>query len=391
MRRESALGLALLAATFVGACDGGREAPYVGVARDSAGVRIVELPPMAPGETVEDLVIDSAWTPASDIQIGDLSDIAVVADRGVLLLDVLALNVTFLSHSGEVLGVIGREGQGPGEFDPQGLGRIVCTDSSVFVPDLFLQRLTEFSLDGEVLGTRAFPLSPVYAVDWRAHPAGGLAFRAFEQFGDQIIRLDGEVLDTLYSSRVSNDFSNLLLAPVTLWDLAETGDVYFGRSDRAAVELHRQGTGELVWRARWPVSDDVLGDGDVGHLEDLVRENILRQSPQISAEALAGNLSLIQYPERLPVLAGILAAPGGDVWVRRARPVREMDREALRVGSAAGFGAQEWDVLDGEGFLRDRVRFPSGFTPRKFHGQWIYGILADEMGVEVPARVRSPR
>jgi len=358
---------------------------------DSAGVRIIDLPPFSPQEQVTQLPIDSSWSPSAGIEIGDLRDMAVVPGRGLLLLDDLAVTVLFLSDAGELLARIGREGRGPGEFDPQGLSRIVATDSSVFVPDLFLQRLTEFSLDGRVLRTRPLPISPVYAVDWRGHPGGGLAFRAFEQFGDRIFRLAGPEVDPLFSSGISNDLGNLLLAPVTLWDLTSNGDVLFGRSDEGSVELRRAGSGELVWRTRWPPRAQELGNDEVIFLEDLVRESILRESPQITAELLARNLASIQYPDRPPVLAGILAAPGGWVWVRHARPIREMGREALRVGSAEGFGGSRWDVLDSEGFLRSRVGLPEGFTPLRFGGEWLYGILADEMGMERPARVGLAR
>lgn len=387
-RRLPGLGLILPCLLVLTACeDSGGRTP-AGVARDSAGVRVVDLPPSSTGGRVTELTIDSSWTPSAGLEIGDLSDIDLVPGRGILLLDKLAVNVTVVSDSGDVLAVIGREGQGPGEFDPQGLRRIVATDSSVFVPDLFLQRITEFTPEGRVLTTQTFPISPVYAVDWKGHPGGGLAFRAFVQFGDQIIRIRGEMVDTIFSSPISNDYSNLLLPPTSLWDLTEQGDVIFGRSDRGAVELRRGSTGELVWRAQWAGMAEDLGDDDIAHLEALVRDNILRDTPEISAELLAQSLALIHYPERAPVLAGILAAPGGDVWVRKAKPVQAMDRDALLVGSVDGYGGRDWDVLSSEGFLKARVRLPEGFTPRRFYGGWMYGILADELGLEAAARVR---
>lgn len=97
----------------------------------------------------------------------------------------------------------------------------------------------------------------------------------------------------------------------------------------------------------------------------------------------------MSYPELAPALAGILAAPSGDIWVRRVQPVRSMGREALRVGSAEGYGGRDWDILDRDGFLRARVRLPERFTPRRFLEGWIYGILADDLGIERPARVWS--
>jgi len=336
-----------------------------------------------------ELLVDPSWTPAAGLEIGNLIDIDVVPDRGVLLLDELAGNVSFISDFGEVLAVIGRDGEGPGEFNPGGLTQLIATDSSVFVPDLFLQRLTEFDLNGKVLDLRSYPLSPVYAVDWRGHPDGGLAFRAFEQFGDQIIRLSRERVDTILSLQVSNDYANLLLSPITVWALTQDGDVAVARTDRSEVELRRGGTGEVVWRAQWASAAEELDEAAIAHLEGLVRERILRDTPDISGDVLAGNLASIQYPEKAPVVAGLFVSSTGNIWVRRAKPVREMGMESLRVGSAAAYGGRYWDVLTPEGLLEARVRLPARFTPRRFSGGWIYGILADELGVETVARVET--
>jgi hypothetical protein len=374
---------------LLGGCERSEGVGSTGVARDSAGIRIVGLPDTDTNASPIALSIDPSWAPAGELEIGDLLDIAVIPGRGVLLLDELAGSVTFLSDAGEVLSVLGRDGQGPGEFNPQGLSQIVATDSSVFVPDLFLQRLTEFSLDGEVLRIQSFPISPVYAVDWRSSPDGALAFRAMEQFGDQIIRLAGETADTILSSTISNDFGNVLLVPVTLWDLTEEGDVLFARTDRAVVEFRRGGTGEVVWIARWPQMAEELSEAAVEHLEGLVRDQILRDTPDIAGEQLTESLAMIEYPNEGPVLAGLLAGLDGEVWVRRAKPIEAMDREALLLGSTEGIGGEDWDVLTSEGFLKARVRFPPGFTPRRFSAGWVYGILADEMGVETVARVQK--
>jgi len=383
----------LKSGTIIGAfvllfgCEAPAGAPGAVIQHDSAGVRIIDLPIPSGEDRRIELTLDSSWNPAGDLETGDLLDMDLVPNRGILLLDELGEKVSFISNSGEVVVVMGRRGEGPGEFNPQGLSQVMATDSSLFVPDLFLQRLTEFSLSGEVLDMRTFPLSPVYAVDWRRHPNGGLAFRAFEQFGDQIIRLAGESLDTLLSLQISNDFENLLLAPVTVWDLTDDGNAVVARTDRAAVELREAGTGNLIWKAQWPEAAEELAETDVSHLEALLRERILRDAPNISAELLAQNLASIEYPTRAPVLAGLMVRQNGDIWVRWANPVQSMGLEALQVGSAEVFGGRDWDILDESGVLKERVRLPEGFAPRRFYGNRVYGILVDGLGIETVARV----
>lgn len=389
MRVDPRFGLLPVALALLVSCKGPPGYTNVGTARDSAGIRIVDLPNLGASLPEADLEIDPTWNLAEGLEIGDLRDLDVIPDRGFLLLDELAGSISFLSNSGEILALIGRDGEGPGEFNPQGLSQVIATDSSVFVPDLFLQRLTEFDFAGNVLEMGGFPLSPVYAVDWRAHPGGSLAFRAIEQFGDQIIRLSGKSVDTILSLQVSNDNVNLLLSPITIWALTEVGDIAVARTDRAVVELRRSGPEEVVWRAQWEQSALDLDEGDVAHLEDLVRERVVRDAPDITGEALAATLALIHYPEKAPVLAGLLVSPSGNIWVRRSKSVQEMDISVLQVGSAEAYGGRSWDVLNPEGFWEARVKLPARFTPRRFSGGWIYGILADELGVETVARVQN--
>ena len=162
------IGWGLLAALVcflhVAACADSEAHEPGGVVRDSAEIRLIDLPPFADSEPELVLAIDSSWNPAAGLEIGTLSDVAVAPGNRILLLDEMAANVIVLSPSGEVEAVFGRTGQGPGEFGPQGLSTLVATDSSVIIPDLSLQRITEFSFDGQVLAITPFPVSPVYAV-----------------------------------------------------------------------------------------------------------------------------------------------------------------------------------------------------------------------------------
>jgi hypothetical protein len=285
--------------------------------------------------------------------------------------------------------VFGRTGQGPGEFGPQGLSTLVATDSSVIIPDLSLQRITEFSFDGQVLAITPFPVSPVYAVDWRRHPAEGLAFRILAQSGDLILRMVADRVDTLFAFSIFVEHPNLLLPPTALWDLIPEGHLVVGRSDGAEIELRSERAEKPIWRARRTDLGGDFGADDQVYLENLLIEVIRREAPGISPEQLAQNLASVEYPDQVPVLASLMAAPNGDVWVRHSQPVQSMSTNALRVDSSEGFGGPTWDVLTSDGLLRARVRLPEGFTPRRFVGDWIYGILADEMGVETTARVKA--
>ncbi len=197
-------------------------------------------------------------------------------------------------------------------------------------------------------------------------------------------------MDTLLTLPPEGAEPNTLLPPVPLWDITAGGDLVVGSSASSSVERRRGATGEVVWISRHRETPPPLSDQGRSHLEDVLVASVEQRSgAAVPREARAQLLAQMTFPERSPVLADLRIAPDGRIWVRRARPVEDMDREALRVGSAAGFGGEHWEILNADGRLEARVRMPRRFVPRAFHGSWLYGILTDELGVQHPARVGS--
>jgi hypothetical protein len=359
-----------------------------GTVRDSARVYLIDLPAESETDPVLALAIDPAWAPGAGLEIERLSDVAITPDERVLLLDGLGAQVHVRSPSGETWVSFGGVGERPGEFSSRGLlGNLVLTDSSVLVPDLDLQRITEFSFRGEVLQVRPYPLM-AYAVDWRSHPDGGLIFRALNEKGDDLIRWVGDQVDTLYSFPIIVDTPNLLLQPWALWDFTTDGRLVSGRSDQGNVELRIVGAQRPDWATQWSIIESIVGEDEKAHLTDLAVESVRVNQPGCTDETVEAVLAATTFPESAPILAGILAAPNGDIWVRQAKPVLSMGLEALRIGSAEGFGGERWDILNGEGLLRAQLQLPKGFSPRQFSGPWLYGIQANPRGTAASARVR---
>lgn len=380
--------------SLAGCADGPPPIDRQGIVQDSAGIRIVDLPPRDAGPAERLLELDAAWGPEPGLEIGELADVAVAPDGRVILLDALAARVLVLAPDGALETSFGRPGSGPGELEPQGLGplgRLVPTDTSVFVPDLAQQRLTEFSLDGRVLRTLAFPPPGGYAIDWRRHPRDGLALRLSTVRGDLVLRMTDGGVDTLHVFPAVDTPFNTLLAPTPIWDLTAAGEIVAGRSDRPAVELRRPGSDEIRWIARVPNAGGPLAAEARAYLEDLVIATAEEEmgGARLDADGRAQLLGMVSFPARTPVFGQIRVAPDGTVWLRHAREPTSMDREALRPGSAHGWGGASWDVLDEDGTLRERVRFPDGFRPRTFHEGWVYGIAVDDLGLQTPRRVRT--
>lgn len=387
---NTAFAVILLTAACGG--DQGANVP-AGVIGDSAGIRVVDLTgvPTMPTRAVG---IDEGWLESFDLDVGRLGDVVPLADDGAVLLDEMAGTVFVLDVGGRVVLEFGGLGEGPGEFSPHGgISRVLATDSSFLVPDIQLQRITEFSVDGEVLSIDAMAGSdpeggPVFGVDWRGHPEGGIIFRALHAEGDRILWSQGGEAQTLHVFDIPRPSGNRLLPPTALWDVGREGDLVLGRSDRGRVE--RRGNDEEAprWVTRWEDDGGELTTRDRTHLEDLL---VLAAEEQglgsIPAEERERILSSVTLPDSMPVVASVLADERGRTWVQGATPIPEMGLEAMRVGSSAGFGGSEWRVLGPDGTLEEVVSLPRGFTPRGFGRDCMFGILEDDLGIQRPARV----
>jgi len=359
-----------------------------GTVQDSAGVSLVDIPPDSETGPAVTLAIDPAWEAAADLEFEELTDVLVSQDHRLFFLDARAARVHARSASDGGWTTFGRPGDGPGEFSSRGLlGPLLATDSSVLVPDLDLQRITEFSFEGKVLDVRPYPVM-AYAVDWRRHPDGGLVFRSLDKSGDALIHWAGSQIDTLYSFPIVVEEHNLLLQPWALWDFTPDGNLVTGRSDEGAIMLQGSGAQGPATVTRFSIGEEPIGAEEEAFLLDLAVESVRVNEPGCTEETLAAVRAATTLPDRVPLLAGIMVSPDGDIWVHRVKPVLSMGLEALKIGSAAGYGGERWDILNAEGLLKAQVRLPTDFSPRQFGGSWLYGVLEDHDGNDTVARVR---
>ena len=125
------------------------------VAALGVGCREQETPTTAPEQ--------STWITEPEFRFGNTPDGVYLtrplarADRTrnrVLVLD--GLEVSAWTRSGDLLFVVGGQGDGPGEFRRAG-GLFVHDDGSFTVPDQYGSRMTRFAADGELLEAEQGP------------------------------------------------------------------------------------------------------------------------------------------------------------------------------------------------------------------------------------------
>lgn len=104
---------------------------------------------------------------------GSIDDADFLPDGRILVRDRMTKELSLFSADGGFLRLLGREGEGPGEF--RSLGRATVTDSAIALSDNRLGRFVIFDLSGAHLRTERFPeptLQLPMASRW-ALPSGG--------------------------------------------------------------------------------------------------------------------------------------------------------------------------------------------------------------------------
>lgn len=216
-------------------------------------------------------------------------------------------------------------------------------------------------------------------------PAGD-PFVVRDSAGVRLVEIRRGVTDTL---RLTLDPSWPAGEPAALGDLL---DVDVRTDGDWAVRLRPLHAHGLRWMARRAGAPEPVSEDDRNALEDLlIRSAAIGAGGVVpTGEARARLLAQVSFPSVKPALSRLLIGADGAVWIREVAPIADMGREALRVGSAAGYGGPWWTVLAPDGSVRSHVRLPDGFQVTRHVDGWLYGIQADALGVEGPGRVASP-
>lgn len=158
--RTIALGSAtsLLFASLLQSCGGGgpESGPLIAT-RDTLGDTVVVRVASGslwerPLRLREDLRIGSLYEEGPQ-SFGSIVDVAVGSDGELLVFDRQVPALRRFSSSGEFLGNIGRDGQGPGEYSARPTGLMVDRDGRVILSDPSNARISAYSGDGRFLAS----------------------------------------------------------------------------------------------------------------------------------------------------------------------------------------------------------------------------------------------
>jgi hypothetical protein len=328
------------------------------------------------------------------ITFGRIDGVTRLSDGTVVVADGLDGRIRFISAEGEVQSTLGGLGDGPDEFRSIG-GLSATTGDSVRIFDTWRRRIVVLSPEGEF--SRAVPvpttlesplLVPVGWTDGGAALLLGMPTPAEPGYGPAPIR------------------SPLFLIPPDAYGFERIGDVESGfiATDAAGTSIpifpRPQGFIATADSQIWTSSIDgfELTRREYGGQPTLVAR-LNRDSQEISPaarEALATAqrsrmeaVGLSEMPDAIirrvaPQVAGLLADPTGYVWVQEAEALADpVDPEKWLV--AAPIGTNRWTVLSSEGAWIGTLELPQQFNLHAVDGDFLVGVLRDDLGIERPA------
>ena len=300
----------------------------------------------------------------SAVELTSVRAAALLSDRGAVLLDGRLRELVIYDAQGSVRRVLGREGEGPGEFlAPSTLTRLAGDTVAVF--DGRTRRLTMFSPDGEdplveALPPEVFDRAPISL--WRLPDGSWLSFEGDIRTSEVVVQ--GSEADLVGVPALvrrigpTRQASDTILSGSVASESIRVGSMFltaaFGRSTHVGV------SGDVIAIAL-PAGFEVrviVGDSlrHIARMPDaelrLERAEVDRLRDSTKAASAAAGQGFMAEPIYAPELQPANRPSFGDIVVGRD------GRVLLREFAPPLRHADTWWVLDPDGRFEGRVRIP---------------------------------
>jgi hypothetical protein len=393
----------LLIVTLAAACREAAPAPESFVARDSAGVRIVEhasfdaLPVRGVSEPV--VTIGSAMGDEAQ-QLDRVGGGAVLSDGRIALLNGGTAEVRFYDAGGALIATQGRSGDGPGEYrapffmyrmggDSLLVWDVALRRGTVVTPDATVGRTIVLSesegpympvgvfAGSELLVVQRIPgfdpaqitiTSPERQIDHRYSAEGGSLAELGERGGRTVMLTRGGFVPFTDEVRPDpREGMNIGDTPFgSSTQRATAGDGYWmgDQKAREVTFLDRSGAPRTI--VRWEGPPLTVTDADKNSYVEAQIE--AARTEEVKAAFRTVPLEAFQFPETFPAHGPLVVATDGALWMSDYR--------------RPGEGESRWTVFGSDGVARERIALPAGATVLWASGDRVLLRLEDELGVQ---------
>ena len=373
---------------------------------DSAGIRVVTTPPadLVYAALAEEPALSIGdFTGPEEILFGRIASARRDAAGNVVVADGQAHEIRIFDEGGRHLQSLGREGEGPGEFESLA-GAWPVADGGIVAADNILDRITQFGAEGTptatatlsgMEGLSGFPVglagpgmvlsaaSPPYVYSLASLSGStkdimDALFGAEERRRLLFVRhrFDGTPVDTVAEGRDALRASvsrgtgmemqvTTLTVPFSPRSVAAGSSHGVVVTDGAAYGIQVFGEdGSLRLIARLDDPRPIRTDA---HVERYARGS-LSESNERQIQDVIERYRQSPLPDSLPAYTELLFAEGGEVWAQRyGLPDEPMRR---------------WDVFASDGVYLGRVAVPASFRIEEVSRGEALGVATDELGVQ---------
>ncbi len=391
--------------------DAGAPPPSAIAVTGSAGIRVVTSPPgdLVYAELAEEPSLSIGQLSGPDeLLFGRIASARRDAVGNVVVADGQALKIRIFDVEGRHIQSLGRDGEGPGEFQTlSGAWPIRYLDETdvdsrqIIAADSELDRITRFSAEGTPMVTatlagrddmsiRPVGLAGPDAVLIRASPYNLPDFATFGggsmvNMMDALLggeenrrvlfvrhRLDGALVDTLAEGR------DPVVATLAMGDGAFSFAIPFSSesatagspcgvvfTDGVGYEIRVFGEdGSLRLIAR---IDDAPPARTVEHLERYAGAGS-SDADEAEIRERIERYQQVPLPDSLPAYTDVLFGEEGEIWAQRYR--------------LPGEATARWDVFAADGVYLGRVAVPTSFRMEEISRGEALGVHTDELGVQ---------
>ena len=386
--------------------DAGVPAPSATTVTDSAGIRVVTTPPgdLVYAELAEEPALSiGLLSGPEELLFGRIASARRDAAGNLVVADGQAHEIRVFDEEGRHLQSLGREGEGPGEFESLS-GAWPVSDGGIVAADALLDRITRFGAEGTPVGTATLAgredmsiltigLAGPDAVLSRASHFNRVRLQSLSGSIEDMMnamfageenrrllfvrhRLDGALVDTVAEGR---DAARANVSRGSGMEMeVNTFTIPFSPRSAAAGSAH----GVVVAQgALYEIG--VYGDDGslrmIGRLDEALPvrtdEHLERYASYGSSEPDEAEIRerIERYrqaplPDSLPGYTDVLFADTGEIWALRY---------AIR-----GASMLRWDVFAADGVYLGRVDVPASFRIEEVGRGQAVGVATDELGVE---------
>jgi hypothetical protein len=331
----------------------------------------------------EDLTIGVLDGPVHLI-FGEITRMAEDHRGGIYVLDAQVPEIRHFDRTGQLIGTVGREGEGPGEYSRWSLGMAVDSAGVLFMYDWGIGRIVRFDADGRALDP------------WRIHSSYSTTDRGPWVYCDRLGQVlvttrlndelgllvveDGRVKDTLAVPQLPG-VPELLGGRYRVekyWSWHPDGYFVVGVSREYSLEAHRP-DGVLIIRR----------DVEALPVDSEEAEAVRRLFEWMERQPMYSPPAGEWIPSVMPPFRGIKVGSDGRIWVRRNThpiqiPVEENDLGQPPVGWVQPFA---YDVFEEDGTFLGEIRFPDRFEPHLFGAGHVWGVKRGEFDEEYVVRL----